>query len=155
MKFKRVLERGSWRPTHFYGGENRVTAPKAPVLLFDSNCILCLGAVSFIVKRDRGVFRFGPLSSLQAQGLLQNITLPKDLDSMILVENGLAYWRSDAVVRVMEKLRGWKLLAPMVRMIPRRFRDSLYDFVAKRRRRLLPANVECALPSAALRRRLL
>lgn len=127
----------------------------SPVLLFDSSCVLCLGAVDFVARRDQGSFRFGALSSDAAKKLLGGIALPVHLDSIVLVEDGKAYWRSEAVVRVLQKLRGWKALAPILRLIPLKIRDWGYDFIASRRKRFLSKQEACALPPPALRQRLL
>jgi len=119
-----------------------------PVLLFDGVCNLCNGVVQFIIPRDpEGHIRFAPLQSSAGKALLSGHGLPPgNLDSVVLVEDGDVYRKSAAVIRVAELL-GWPYRAATVgRALPRRVRDTLYDFVAANRYDVFGRKDQCMLP---------
>jgi predicted DCC family thiol-disulfide oxidoreductase YuxK len=79
-----------------------------------------------------------------------------DLMTALVAADGRIYSRSDAVLRICRALGGqFRLLAAIGRFIPRLFRDGAYDFIAARRHRWFGKGDACAMPSEALRSRLL
>lgn len=127
------------------------------VVLFDGVCNLCNGAVQFIIRRDkRGRFCFASLQSDVGQGLLRGHGVaPHGLYSMIVVEDGVLYERSDAALRIARRLPGlWPVLG-VFGVLPRRMRDGLYNFVAKNRYRWFGKRDVCMMPDPALRGRFL
>ncbi|WP_395943192.1 thiol-disulfide oxidoreductase DCC family protein [Brevundimonas sp.] len=119
-----------------------------PLVLFDGDCALCSGSARSILKHDRaGVFRLAPTQSVLGQALLAHYGVaPDDPSTMLLIRDGVARRRSDAVLAIaalMPAPYGWVAVG---RIAPRCVRDSLYDFVARRRRRI-PGATWCAMPS--------
>lgn len=128
-----------------------------PVVLFDGVCNLCEGYVQFLVRRDpEGVFRFAPLQSPVAERLLEDCGVDGERpDSVVLVEDGACYVKSDAVIRIGTHLGGvYRLLGP-VRYVPRRLRDAVYDFVASRRYDWFGERDRCMMPTSELESRFL
>lgn len=125
-----------------------------PTLLFDSECLLCLGTVRFLAARDDGYFRFGALASEKAQAILRNAKVSPETDSIVLVEKDTAYVRSDAVIRVLAHVRGWRWLGKLLSWCPRGLRDALYYLVARNRRRFTKTE-RCDVPSPELRARMI
>ncbi|AMA71839.1 MULTISPECIES: thiol-disulfide oxidoreductase DCC family protein [Aneurinibacillus] len=118
------------------------------ILLFDGVCNLCNQAVKFIIPRDpQRNFRFASLQSNTGQRLLQQYGLPSDtLNSVILLDNGKAYTKSSAALRVARKLGGiWSLLYVFI-MVPRPLRDIIYNWVARNRYRWFGKLETCMLP---------
>ncbi len=134
------------------------TAAREPaILLFDGVCNLCRASVRFVLARDpAGRFRFASLQSERARRLLAPHRLPAEaLSSVVLLENGRAYTRSTAVLRVARRLRPpWPLLYATV-VVPRPLRDALYDFVARHRLRWFGRRDVCSLPAPGARERFL
>jgi predicted DCC family thiol-disulfide oxidoreductase YuxK len=64
------------------------------------------------------------------------------------------YVRSDAIVELCRRLGGWRRVASWGRIIPRPLRDALYNFIARRRHKLLQKQA-CVIPSAELKARTL
>jgi predicted DCC family thiol-disulfide oxidoreductase YuxK len=128
-----------------------------PVLLFDGVCNLCAGSVRFVVDRDPGGrFRFAPLQSDVARDLLADHDVdPDDLDTVVLLEEGEAYTKSDAALRVARDLEGPSSLAWHTRFVPRIVRDAVYDLVATVRYDVFGKKDRCMVPTPQLRERFL
>lgn len=128
-----------------------------PVVLFDGVCNLCNGSVNFLLDRDhRETFRFASLQSDAGQRLLAEHGLPADdFDSFVLVEEGRAYTRSTAALRVARRLGFPWRLASLLLVIPAFLRDPFYDLVAKNRYRWFGKEETCRVPTPELRARFL
>ncbi len=130
---------------------------KHPIVLFDGVCNLCNGFVQFMIRRDpKAHFRFASLQSEIGQQLLTTHHLATDnIDTVVLIDNGKAYVRSDVALRVVAK---WGGLWPLLRvfgLLPRSFRDMLYNFIAVRRYRWFGEKDQCMIPTPELRSRFL
>jgi predicted DCC family thiol-disulfide oxidoreductase YuxK len=124
-------------------------------VLFDGVCNLCNGTVQFVIKRDRAaIFRFASLQSDYAQALLRRVNLPTDqLYSVIVIEDGVAYQKSDAALRIARHLSGvWHWLY-ILRVVPKFIRDGLYNFIATNRYRFFGKQDHCMIPTPELKAR--
>lgn len=131
--------------------------PAKSVLLFDGVCNLCNSSVQFILARDpKAKFRFASLQSDEGQELLQAFEdRPSDLSSVVLIEDGQLYARSDAALRVARQLSGgWPLLYAFI-VLPRALRDAVYNWIARNRYRWFGKRDSCMIPSPELRSRFL
>ncbi|AWB26455.1 thiol-disulfide oxidoreductase DCC family protein [Halococcoides cellulosivorans] len=119
-----------------------------PVVLFDGVCNLCNAVVQFILPRDpEGVFRFASLQSAVGQSVSEAYELPTEaFDSVVLVEDGDCYTRSDAALRILRRLGGVYRLLSYARVVPRPIRDAVYDLVATYRYRVFGRREACARP---------
>ena len=126
-----------------------------PVLLFDGVCNLCNRVIRFVVRfDDRGTFRFAPLQSAVGRALLDRRGLSRDdFDSVVLVEDGVAYEKSTAALRVARRLDGPWPLAYALSVVPEPARDAVYDLVAEHRYRVFGRTDECQIPPPELRER--
>jgi predicted DCC family thiol-disulfide oxidoreductase YuxK len=130
---------------------------EAPVIFFDGFCNLCSGAVQFTIKRDHNnIFRFASLQSDYAKEKLKKLaTLPKEGESMVLLENGKFYVRSTAALRVAKRLGGlWPLLYGFI-IIPRFIRDAVYNYIAKNRYKWFGKQESCWMPTPELKEKFL
>ena len=89
-----------------------------------------------------------PVLNQQHRGGVVGID-PDDPATMLLIQDGVARQRSDAVLAIVAQLPSPYRWAIMGRVAPRFIRDRLYDFVARRRRRF-PGATWCALPPAGV-----
>src|SRR5512147_702262 len=83
------------------------------IILFDGVCNLCNGVVQFIIKRDpEARFRFASLQSGFGQSQLVRFKLdPNSLHSIVVIDQGQAFERSEAIFRITKHLGGpWKML---------------------------------------------
>jgi predicted DCC family thiol-disulfide oxidoreductase YuxK len=128
-----------------------------PVLLFDGVCNLCNSSVQFIIERDPNArFRFASLQSEKGQALLSRFeNRPADLSSVVLVQDGQLYTRSEAALRVARQLGGgWSLLYAFI-VVPCPIRDAVYDWIARNRYRWFGKKDACMIPSPELKSRFL
>ncbi|MGQ0793376.1 MAG: DCC1-like thiol-disulfide oxidoreductase family protein [Deltaproteobacteria bacterium] len=126
-------------------------------LLFDGECTFCNGVVRFIIQRDaRGRFKFASLQSERARQILRPFGLGEcGLETMVLIENGRLYTKSDAALRVARELSGlYPLIYPLI-LAPKPLRDLLYSWFARRRYRWFGRQEVCPVPDAKLSDRFL
>lgn len=121
----------------------------APLLLFDGDCALCAWGVSLVLRRERPggrPVRFVALRSAEGRRLAAIHGIDAlDPDTLLLVQDGRALRRSDAVLALAGRLRGPWGAVRLMRWVPRPLRDRAYDLVARRRRRLF--GTACILPA--------
>ena len=132
-------------------------APDDIVLLFDAECVVCSGWVHFVLKWDRdGILRIGAVQSEVGRSLLTYAGLdPDDIDTMLLVERGVPYARSTAVLRACRYFRFPMSLARVGLLVPTFLRDWAYDRVARNRYRLFGKKELCMIPAPEHRARFL
>lgn len=130
---------------------------KHPILLFDGVCNLCNASVQFVLKRDRqGQFRFASLQSEAAQELLRQFPeAPAGINTVVLIENGQLYTKSDAALRAAKRLPGlWPVLYGFI-LLPRPLRNLAYDWIARNRYRWFGKEDQCMLPRPEWKERFL
>ncbi|HEY2686486.1 MAG TPA: DCC1-like thiol-disulfide oxidoreductase family protein [Steroidobacteraceae bacterium] len=144
---------GAARPPFSYRADPDV--PKfpddKPLVVFDGDCVLCSKGAQSLIKRDRrAVFRMTVAQSALGQALYRHYGLNNlDFDTYLLIDSGVAYFKSDATVRVLARLPFPYSIAGLLRCVPRRGRDIVYDFIARRRIRWFGARESCFVPSPA------
>jgi predicted DCC family thiol-disulfide oxidoreductase YuxK len=108
------------------------------------------------VSHERGpTLRFAPLHSSFAAAVLSAHPSLAGLDSVLLVEDGRLYFRSEAALRIARHLRRpWCGLA-LLRLVPRFVRDAVYDALASRRHRWFTRKGACLRPAGAAAERFL
>ena len=117
------------------------------IVLFDGECNVCDHSVQFIMKRDqKAIFKFASLQSDAGKESLKKFQVPANIDSLILIEGNKCYFRSSAALRICKNLRGiWKLIYCLL-IIPRPFRDAVYDILAKNRYKWFGKKDHCMMP---------
>ena len=128
-----------------------------PVILFDGMCNFCSNSVQFIINRDpSSKFRFASLQSETGKNLIAKSKIDnKNLDSIVLFENGTYYIKSTAVLKIASKLNAlWPLFYFFI-VIPAPLRDYFYDIVAKNRYKWFGKKEECMVPNAEIKARFL
>ena len=134
------------------------TIPKdKKILLFDGVCNLCNSSVLFVIKRDpKDKFRFTPLQSEAGVELVKqyNIDTSKT-DSVVLIENGKAYTKSSAGIRIARGLSGgWPLFFGFW-IVPKFIRNWAYDFIARNRYKWYGKKESCMIPTSELKAKFL
>ena len=125
------------------------------VVIFDGVCNLCAHGVSFILAHERDhLIQFAAAQSAPGRELLVRLGFdPQNLTTVVFIKGGVAYVRSDAAIEVAQHLRlPWRMCR-VLRFVPRRFRDAIYDLVALSRYRWFGMRESCIVPTPELRSR--
>lgn len=130
---------------------------KHPVVLFDGVCNLCNRSVQLLIRLDsKKVFRFASLQSAFAKKQLslhvESDNLP---DSIVLILEDKAFFRSDAILRITWILGGPWRISVLGYLLPRALRDYLYDKIAANRYRWFGKRSQCMVPDPELKSRFL
>ena len=128
-----------------------------PLILFDGVCNLCNGAVAWVVEHDAGArYTFASLHSQVARDALAARAATAPLpDSIVLIDDGAMYVRSDAVLKIAAGLAFPWSLAVGLHLVPRPLRDWMYAWVARNRYRWFGTRESCMVPTPELRARFL
>jgi predicted DCC family thiol-disulfide oxidoreductase YuxK len=116
-----------------------------PIVFYDGVCGLCDHSVQFIIKHDsQRIFRFATLQSDFAKHTLGSSI---SFDSFVLFENGNAFYRSTAALKMFQLLGGVWLLFYVLIIVPPFIRNGIYDFVARNRYKWFGKLDSCKIPT--------
>ena len=99
-------------------------------------------------------FRFAPLQGSTAHEFLPR-GMADALESVVYLRNGTVLQRSDAGLRIMMDLGGWRVLYGCLFIVPRFLRDVVYAWIARNRYRWFGKHETCRLPTPEERARFL
>jgi predicted DCC family thiol-disulfide oxidoreductase YuxK len=128
-----------------------------PITVMDAHCALCARGARWIARNDTKLqFRIVPLQSETGRILLTHYGIdPDDPTTWLLLQDGMPYGASDAVIRTGKALGGvWKSLA-VLRIIPRPILDPIYHLIARNRIKWFGRADMCTMPDQAVQQRLL
>jgi predicted DCC family thiol-disulfide oxidoreductase YuxK len=114
--------------------------PEAKILIqFDGICILCSRTIQFILKADRRrKFLFQTLPDSSDNGIAE---------SVIVHDGRTTYTHFDAILKIGKELGGVYRLIGILRIIPSKWRHSLYVWIARNRYRWFSVSQSCYIPS--------
>lgn len=122
-----------------------------PVIIFDGKCVLCLGFVQAVMKADRRKrLRLLAAQTPLGEALYRHFDLRYgDFETYVLLEAGGVRVKSDAALRIFSILGlPWSLMM-IGYVLPRLWRDALYDFVARHRVAWFGVRETCYVPNAS------
>lgn len=125
-------------------------ADDKPIIIFDGYCALCSGWAAFVLRHDQaGAYRLLSAQSPLGHALYVHYGLnPQDYETNILIADGVATFKSESSIRMLEGLGfPWRLAAAF-RILPRALRDRMYETVARNRIKWFGARETCYLPDA-------
>ena len=127
------------------------------LILFDGVCNLCNSSIKLIIKNDKkDRFLFASLQSDAGQQfLLQNNRENLNFESILLIENGQVYEKSEAILRICRRLSGGYPLLYGFIIIPKIIRDFVYSKIASNRYRWFGKQDVCMIPSKHLKMKFL
>ncbi len=119
-----------------------------PLLLIDGWCVMCTGQATRLQRLDRHQrIDIDALQSARGIAAMKRAGIDPDnkqLESVVLIDVRGVHVRSAAVLGVMAHLGGvWRVLAIVLRIVPRVVRDAVYRFIAKRRLRWFGKRETC------------
>ena len=130
---------------------------KQPIILFDGVCNFCNAIVNFIIRQDKkNIFLFAALQSNAGKALLEKYKINwKESDSFVVIENGKTWQRSNAALRLYDKLPWYWKWTQAFWIVPKFLRDGVYNFIAKNRYKWFGKKEECMVPSVGMKGRFL
>ncbi len=123
------------------------------IIFFDGVCNLCNGAVNFVIDHDpEAKFKFAALQSDVAKKKLPQERV-QHVDSIVLLKQGKTFIKSEAALLIAKELKfPWSMFQVFL-IIPKFFRDPLYNFIAKRRYKWFGKKDACRIPTPELQDR--
>jgi predicted DCC family thiol-disulfide oxidoreductase YuxK len=132
------------------------TEPSQAVIVYDGDCVFCSRSMAWIAAHDaRRRVRFTACTSPTGSALMREHGVdPLDPSTFLLLLDGRAYVRSEAMLRIAGVLDPVARPLAALRLVPPPIRNAIYDWTARNRRRLLP-NAVCPAPSPDMISRML
>ena len=108
-----------------------------PLIVFDGVCVLCSRLLRFVLwaDRKRKVFQFATTQSEIGQKILsQNGYDTENFETVLFITpEGNIHSKMDCVIEVSKSLGGFWHFWRILKILPKSWRNGLYDFVATRR----------------------
>lgn len=122
-----------------------------PIIIFDGKCVMCSAFARFILREDRSRrFRLLAAQTPIGTALYRYFGLdPVAYETNILLEDGRAWFKMEGSIRIFEALGFPYTMIGVLRVLPRPWRDGLYEFIARNRLRWFGARESCYLPDPA------
>lgn len=118
---------------------------KERIIVFDGICGLCNKSIDLLMKLDtQKHFRY---TSIQGE-FVKTLDIEPDIDSIIFYENGILYYKSTAILKILRSLGGIWVISNVFYLIPKVIRDFIYDVIAKYRYKIFGKMESCRLPNA-------
>jgi predicted DCC family thiol-disulfide oxidoreductase YuxK len=118
------------------------------IILFDGVCNLCNHLVSFLIKYDKNnIFHFAAMQTEAGEKIIYEYNLTDNIKSIILIKEGITYFKSDAIIEIAKQINGWPNILKYGFLIPKFLRDGIYNLIAKNRYFLFGKKEACPTPS--------
>lgn len=119
------------------------------IILFDGVCNFCNSSVNKIIKHDKkNKFKFAALQSETGKKLLEKYSIDSTkIDSIILIEDDVAFIKSTAILKISKQMNGLYPLAYGFIIIPAFIRNIVYDFIARNRYKWFGKKDSCMIPT--------
>ena len=107
------------------------------IILFDGVCNLCNASVRFLINRDKmDVFRFASIQSDAAKKILLHYHHKNnEMNSILVIDGDKILDESSAILHISSKLGPpWSWIT-VLGLLPQKWTDSIYKFVASKRYR--------------------
>jgi predicted DCC family thiol-disulfide oxidoreductase YuxK len=125
------------------------------LIVYDGVCVLCSRGMQFIARRDSARFHFVPLQSPYGQALAKRYGISTtEPETFVAIIGGAASFRSDAILAILSHLPGWRWTC-VLHVIPKSWRDRIYDFIARGRYRWFGRYDHCPVPPPDLAHRVI
>jgi predicted DCC family thiol-disulfide oxidoreductase YuxK len=125
-----------------------MTTANARIIVFDGFCNVCSGGVRFLERhRIEPSFRIIAMQTDEGKVLLREFGIdPTDPSTFLVLDQGRQFTQSDGSIHIAAALGGmWRVIL-IFRLIPKRWRDSLYRLLARNRYRWFGRRSTCYLP---------
>jgi len=103
------------------------------IVFYDGDCLLCSKTIKFLLAKDiNHQLLFASLSG-ETYSKIKSTVSENQKNTVILLESNSFSYKSSAILHIMKILPyPWKLLHMFI-IIPKSFRDFIYDIIARNR----------------------
>ena len=130
--------------------------PENPIVLFDGVCNYCNSMVNFAIRNDKkAILKFTPLQSATGIRLREEYQIAKNIDSVILIDQGKVYTYSDAAIRIAKYLRWPAKVVYGFSIVPKFIRQPFYKWIARNRYKWFGKTELCMIPTPDVKARFL
>ena len=102
----------------------------------------------FLIKYDKNNnIHFASNQTKAGETIMKQYLVNHDCRSVILIKDGLVYYKSDAIIEIAKLVSGWPRIALIGVIIPQFLRNWIYDLVANNRYKIFGKQAVCSIPS--------
>lgn len=120
---------------------------KMNIIVFDGVCNFCNRVVQIIIRHDPSAqIHFTAQQTEAGEKLLHQYSIKESISSVVFITKGAVYYQSDAVIEIAKLLTGWPSVFKYTIIVPRFFRNYIYQLIAANRYRLFGKLDQCMVP---------
>lgn len=129
--------------------ETQVVSKDMKIVFFDGVCNLCNSVVDFTMQNNpkKDIYFASLQSDFAIDFLAKHNFDASELNTFYFYEKGKIYNRSDAGLNLAKNLRSPYRIASILLLVPKNFRNPVYNFIAQNRYRFFGKKDTCRLPS--------
>jgi len=137
------------------GKHERPASNEEAIWLYDGLCGFCSWSVRFLLAHESAPSsRFVALQSKLGRELARQHGIdPDEPSSFLFIQGARAFEKSDGLIALAEHLRWPWRATKWLRLLPKPWRDFLYDVLARNRFRIMGRKDVCELPPPHVRTR--
>ncbi|WP_188315954.1 thiol-disulfide oxidoreductase DCC family protein [Chitinophaga agrisoli] len=129
------------------------------IILYDGSCAFCNAFIRRIIHLDLVHFQLCDQQSRQFRPLAMAYSLPQaggpGPGTIYLLQDGKVYTKTAAIGRILEGCRQpYSFLGWLLTIIPSAISNPVYDWIARRRHKLMTTHA-CPVPTAAMKERVI
>lgn len=134
----------------------RLLKTKMNIIVFDGVCNFCNRVVQLIIRHDPSAqIHFTAQQTEAGEKLLHQYSIKESISSVVFITKGAVYYQSDAVIEIAKLLTGWPTVFKYTIIVPRFFRNYIYQLIAANRYRLFGKQDQCMVPKEEDKKRFL
>jgi len=134
----------------------RLLKTKMNIIVFDGVCNFCNRVVQIIIRHDPSAqIHFTAQQTEAGEKLLHRYSIKESISSVVFITKGAVYYQSDAVIEIAKLLTGWPSVFKYTIIVPRFFRNYIYQLIAANRYRLFGKQDQCMVPKEEDKKRFL
>lgn len=116
------------------------------IVIYDGVCGFCDASIQFILdQKPSNKLRFVSFQSETGQQIMAKFKLEINLDTIILVEEGIVHQKAKAFLRILKHVKSSYRFANYLTIIPSFISNIFYDIVAKYRYKIMGKIDQCRL----------
>ena len=122
---------------------------KTSIVLFDGDCNTCTSLMQFVLKRSNTIKGYSLQSDTARKILHNDYSNVISLDTLVMIDDNRLYLKSDAVLHILRKMKGFWPALFVFMFVPRALRDAIYQKIARNRKRWFGKNNSCSVETKA------